>query len=128
MSELTTRLGDRSWYLSYEILYFELEKPLAQEKYQVWENLILIRAASPEEAYEKAMKHGFDSEDNVKIDGQKGRCKFKGLKDLVRIYDDLEDGAELVWQEYELEKNQLEIAVKTKQDLHAFKSLPAEEE
>jgi|SRR5882762_3240235 len=128
MSELADLWSDRLWYLSYEILYFELENPLAQDKCQIWENLILIRAASPEEAYEKAMKHGFDSEDNVKIDGQKGRCKFKGLKDLVRIYDDLEDGAELVWQEYELEKNQLETSVKTKQDLHAFKPLPAEEE
>jgi hypothetical protein len=109
-----------SWYLSREIIYFEFADQADQDEYQVWENLILINAQNPEEAYQKALKHGFDSEGDVTIDGRKGRSKFKGLKTLVAVYENIEDGAEIEWQEYMVERDELESLVKPKENLPAF--------
>ena len=109
-----------SWYLSREIIYFEFADQADQDEYQVWENLILINAQSPEAAYQKALKHGFDGEGEVTIDGRKGSSKFKGLKTLVAVYEDIEDGAEIEWQDYVVEKDELESLVKQKEDLPAL--------
>jgi hypothetical protein len=113
-----------SWYLSREIIYFEFADQDDQDEYQVWENLILINAQSPEEAYQKALKHGSDSEGEVTIDGRKGRSKFKGLKTLVPVYEDIEDGAEIEWLEYVVEKDKLESLVTSKENLPAFQPPP----
>ncbi|MDQ3687978.1 MAG: DUF4288 domain-containing protein [Acidobacteriota bacterium] len=111
---------DRKWYLAYEILCIEAEDTSTPEIITVWENLILIKANDPEEAFSKAMQHGFDSEDEIEVDGRRGRLKFKGLKNLVLIYDELEDGAEIEWREYEVKKDELTNLMKAKQDMHAF--------
>jgi len=113
-----------SWYLSREIIYFEFADQTDQDEYQVWENLILINAQSPEEAYQKALKHGFASEEEVTIDGRKGWSKFRGLKTLVPVYEDIEDGAEIEWLEYVVEKDKLESLVKPKENLPAFQPPP----
>lgn len=113
-----------SWYLSREIIYFEFADQTGQDEYQVWENLILINAQSPEEAFQKALKHGYDSEEEVTIDGRKGRSKFKGLKTLIPVYEDIEDGAEIEWLEYVVEKDKLESLVKSKENLPAFQHPP----
>ena len=84
----------------------------------------MINAQSPEEAYQKALKHGFDSEEEVTIDGRKGRSRFKGLKTLVPVYEDIEDGAEIEWLEYVVEKDKLESLVKPKENLPAFQPPP----
>jgi hypothetical protein len=110
-----------SWYLSREIICFEFADQTDQDEYQIWENLILINAQSPEEAYQKALKHGFDSEEEVTIDGRKGRSKFKGLKTLIAVYEDIEDGAEIEWLECVVEKDELESLVKPKENLPAFR-------
>jgi Domain of unknown function (DUF4288) len=113
-----------SWYLSREIIYFEFADQTDQDEYQVWENLILINAQSPEEAYQKALKHGFYSEGEVTMDGRKGRSRFKGLKTLVPVYEDIEDGAEIEWLEYVVGKDRLESLVKPKENLPAFQPPP----
>ena len=110
----------RQWYISHEILCAEPNDQESDEAQTVWENLILIRANSPEEAYEKAMQHGRDSEQEIRVDGKKGYHRFLGLKDLTLVYDDLEDGAELEWHERELTKVQAQGLTKQKDQLHAF--------
>lgn len=111
----------RRWYLSHEILYLEPDDVSNERERLVWENLILINANSPDEAYQKALQHGLDSQCEVKVDGQPRRFKFKGLKNLVLIYDDLEDGAEIEWLETTLDKEELEKLIRAKQDMHAFR-------
>ncbi len=128
MNQLSSTLyGDIKWYLAYEVLYFELAEPSVQQEYEVWENHVLIKADNPDEAYEKAMQHGFDTEHEILINGQKGYLKFKGLKKLVKIYEDLEDGSEIEWFEYSLDKGKLDALVPMKEELHAFQPLPLEE-
>jgi hypothetical protein len=128
MSKNSSLYEDVKWYLSYEILYFESDDPLKQQDYLVWENLVLIKADSPEEAYDKAVRHGLSSEEEVTINGQPGRCKFKGLKDLIKIYEEIEDGAEIEWREYEVSKNSLNTLTIDKKKMHAFKPLPPAED
>jgi hypothetical protein len=114
-----------TWYLSHEILSFELEdQSTYQERVPLWENLVLIKADGAEEAYDKAMQHGLASEGTVTIDGRIGRCRFKGLKELSRIYEEIADGAEIEWREYELSKDAIDQLLLPKDKLHAFQPLP----
>ena len=113
----------RKWYIAHELLYFDTKETRDRRKKHklvVWENLVLIKAKSPEEAYRKALKHGHLSEEKVKIDGEDGWCRFKGLKDLVLIYDDLEDGAELEWHDLRLAVSELGRIAKRKKQMQAF--------
>jgi hypothetical protein len=116
----------RKWYISHEILCAQPDDQL-DEPLTVWENLILIEATSPEEAYEKAMQHGRASENEIRINGKKGRFIFFGLRDLMLVYDQLEHGAELEWYEMELTKTEIEKLLKQKDQLHAFNPTDDEE-
>ena len=60
----------------------------------------LIRAHSPEEAYDKALRLGREEEVTYEnSDGKGVKIVFRGLNDLIGIYEDLEDGAELTYEE-----------------------------
>jgi Domain of unknown function (DUF4288) len=110
----------KAWYIAHEILSFEMDDRAGQEECLIWENLILIQAVGAEEAYEKAMAHGKLHDSPIKIDEKSGRCIFKGLKDLVFIYDELEDGAELEWKRYQVDWENLDALITPKEELHAF--------
>ena len=109
-----------SWYLAYEILYFEYANLSLQKDYLVWENLRLINAKTPEIAYQKAIQYGKDSEEELEINESKGYCKFLVLKKLVPIYENLDDGSEIEWKEYEVSKSKLAGLVVSKKNLQAF--------
>jgi hypothetical protein len=112
----------RRWYVAHEILYYEPKRRSLgnRGRLTVEENLILIRARSPEEAYRKAVKRGGLNEEDVRIDGVEGRCKFAGLRDLVLVYDELEDGAELEWNRFEASGKDIRRIVKRKREMQAF--------
>jgi hypothetical protein len=66
----------------------------------VHRNLTLIHAASPEEAYEKAQRIGHENETcyhNRK--NQSVEIQFRGIAKLDVIYEPLEDGSELAFDE-----------------------------
>ena len=52
-----------------------------------WENHHLIKAESPEKAFDKAVKLEMES-------------IFVGIGELLPIYEGIEDGAELMWNDY----------------------------
>ena len=66
-----------------------------------WGNFVLIKADSLEEAFEKAIKIGkegeyiFTNADKVEME-----WIFVGVGDLLPIYEDIEDGAEIMWNDY----------------------------
>jgi Domain of unknown function (DUF4288) len=63
-------------------------------------NLVLIRADSPEEAYPKAVELGAAGEQSYEnLDGTRVEFRFRGLRELSVIYDELEHGAELTYSE-----------------------------
>ncbi|SFN68234.1 protein of unknown function [Algoriella xinjiangensis] len=66
-----------------------------------WGNNVIIKANSLEEAYDKAVKIGkegeyiFTNTDKVEM-----QWIFVGVGDLLPIYEDIEDGAEIMWTDY----------------------------
>lgn len=60
----------------------------------------LIKAHSPEAAYDKAEKLGKEGEHQFTSEGMEMRWSYGGIKNLLPVYDDIEDGAELIWADY----------------------------
>lgn len=66
-----------------------------------WGNHHLIKADSPEKAFDKAVKLGKEAEYKfTNTDKIKMEWIFVGIGELLPIYEDIEDGAELMWNDY----------------------------
>ncbi len=85
------------WYIADLVLVHEIE---GDPRNVVHVNLHLIEAGSPEEAYRKAVALGQAGEGSyLNTDRKQVRTTFRGLRHLDVIHDDLEDGAELIYEE-----------------------------
>jgi hypothetical protein len=85
------------WYLADVVLEHVIE---GERRNLVHVNTHLVEAASPEEAYKKAGKLGRASQLRyLNADRKRVRVKFRGLRELNVVHDDLEDGVELSYQE-----------------------------
>ena len=68
---------------------------------QTWGNFHIIKAETPKIAYDKAVKIGKDAEykftnsDNLEME-----WIFIGIGNLIPIYEDIEDGSEIMWENY----------------------------
>jgi uncharacterized protein DUF4288 len=89
---------DAKWYLA------EIAEAITVEgdpRTVVHTNMVLIRADSPDEAYNKSLALGKSRETSYEnIEGRKVTLKFKGLHDLNVVYEELDDGAELIYSEH----------------------------
>lgn len=84
----------------------------------VWENTRIIKAKNRNEAFRKAMHLG-QSVHPSKTDG--GEWRFAGISLLLPIYDDLEDGAEVLWTTRgKMQQKNIQKLVKTKKQLPVF--------
>lgn len=90
----------------------------------VYVDLVLIKAESDEAAYEKAMIAGRSREvEYTNTDYEKVVIRFLGLRNLHHIYEELEDGSELIFEEYDdLTEEEIASLVKAKSDLSIFKA------
>jgi hypothetical protein len=88
----------------------------------VHNNLILIRASSAEEAYEKAMARGHEMEDTYQSpEGETVTVLFRGLSDINLIQDELEDGAEIAYEEIpDISEEEIQEMLQPKEDLGIF--------
>jgi hypothetical protein len=88
----------------------------------VWVNKVLIKANGLEEAYEKALKRGdIYNSTFVNTDGIEVKGTFRGLHDLFLIYEDLEDGTELIYEEFEeISEEEIAAMISPKEQLAAF--------
>lgn len=67
---------------------------------EVWESYYLIRARNAGEAVKKAYAEGMLSDGDRSINEATGReyeCRFVGLTDIMPVYDEIEDGCEVLW-------------------------------
>lgn len=115
------------WYIAGVMLRFEsegenIENP--NRRSTGWENQHLIKAENPNIAYKKAIKIGKESESEyINTDGYKVRWIFEGLTTLIAIYEGLEDGAEIIWTEYENKAvKSILNRVKKREDLEVFQT------
>lgn len=111
---------DAKWYLAKIVEEITVE---GDPRNVAHRNLVLIRAGSPEEAHQKALELGRESElqyDNP--EGKQVRIGFRGLSELCVVYDELEQGAELSYQEnVGVSEEQIESWIRPKEDLAVFR-------
>ncbi len=88
----------------------------------VHQNLVLIRASSPDEAFEKANKLGRDGETSyANPSGKTVKIQFRGLSHLDEVYEEIEDGAEITFRsKVGVSERKLRALVKPRERLCAF--------
>ncbi len=91
------------WYIgTYLSRFIEIEKECnddPDERFESWENTVIVQADSLDEAFKKIEKIGKQHGDPYK-GGEAGvdvQWEYLGIIDLLPIYEELEDGAELMW-------------------------------
>jgi hypothetical protein len=110
---------DAKWYLAWVVEEMTIE---GDPRNVVHINQFLIRADSPDEAYEKALEIGRESEMTYEnTDGRRVVCSFRGLQDLQVIHDELEHGAELSYEEkVDMPAEKIKRMVREKAELGVF--------
>jgi hypothetical protein len=113
------------WYLAELVEEIQID---GESENIVHNNLILINANSPEEAYKKSMARGAAMNDTYEIaPGKKVISTFRGLSDLNPILDELEDGATIAYEELTgLSAAEISDMVPEKDLLGAFQSEDAD--
>jgi hypothetical protein len=108
------------WYVAELINEIVVEDESANV---VHKDLVLVRADSPDDAYDKALLLGKASEDAYSNpDGKLVRITFYGLGCLSVICDDLEHGAELIYEErIGVPQEEIEKWIVPKQHLGVFR-------
>ena len=93
------------WYVcSYLLRFVELawtHKDDPEAKFLSWENTVLVKASSIDEAYEKTVSIGKKAKEPYQ-GGDSGvdvQWVFEGVTQVLPIYEALEDGAEIMWNE-----------------------------
>lgn len=86
-------------------------------------NLVLVQASSPDEAYERACQLGNCGETTYRNpDGKKVTVRFRGLAELVAVYDELEHGAELLYKtKTSVDESQIQKWITPREKLAAFR-------
>lgn len=94
------------WYVgSYLIRFIELEKDKnddLEERFMSWENTVIVKASDLDEAYDKVVEIAKADTKPYK-GGPKGipvQWVFEGVTELLPVYEELEDGAEIMWEEH----------------------------
>ena len=92
------------WIASYIERFERYDEPKRKlsRRCLAWENTILVRARDRDAAYRKAttqarLGHGNEARDSA---GRKGAWRYEGLTMLLPVYERLEDGAEILWNEH----------------------------
>jgi len=116
MAKWTPR--DMEWFLADLIQEFTY----LDGSHSIYVNTVLVKANSVEQAYEKAL--GFGEVYNYSFtntDQEEVKVSFRGLRDLYLIYDKLEDGAELIYEDYdEITEEEIAAMVTPMEKLTAF--------
>ncbi|KRD74883.1 DUF4288 domain-containing protein [Lysobacter sp. Root983] len=95
------------WYVgSYLLRFVELNDPGKddpQQEFLTWENTVIVQADNLDHAYDKIVAlAAFETESyQGGPEGVPVRWVFEGMTELLPIYEELADGAEIMWAEHE---------------------------
>ncbi|MDM0038954.1 DUF4288 domain-containing protein [Variovorax sp. J22G21] len=98
-------LSPVGWYLvSYLLRFVELkdaQKDDDEARFLSWENTILVKASTLDDAYGKGMSVAREAAKPYKggPDGVPVQWKLVGITEVLPIYEELGDGAEIAWTE-----------------------------
>jgi hypothetical protein len=100
------------WYAAHIVMYVK-RKARAGGKVPVWENIVLVRARSEQEAFEKATQKGKEGEGDddgtFRWAGQPAQWVFAGIRKLTLCEDPDRrpgDGTEITYTEMEVSSEQ----------------------
>jgi hypothetical protein len=96
-----------NWFAAHLVLYVKLkEEP--QDRFPLWENIVLLKADSEEEAFEKAERRGRedegDDDGSFRWGGKPARWVFAGVRKVTACVDSEKrpaDGTEITFLEME---------------------------
>ncbi|MEH2274430.1 MAG: DUF4288 domain-containing protein [Nostoc sp.] len=110
------------WYIAELVIECNIE---GNPRNVVHVNIVLIRASSPEEAFDKAEELGYESNSTyLNPKNQTVTFTYKGLRNLNVIHDELEHGAELMFEEkIGIRESELQQMLTPKSQLAIFRSL-----
>jgi hypothetical protein len=121
------------WWVATEIIRFQFydeDRSNPRRRCCADENTFLIKARDRHAAYRKAMAHGrtLDGAEGVDIvSGRKGTWVFEGLTSLLPVFDELEDGAEILWMQHpNITVGKVQSRIREKEDLEVFDDEPRE--
>ncbi len=111
---------DAKWYLADIVLEFTIQD---DPENIVHVNVTLIHAHTPEEAYDRAIEIGKQSETAYEnTEGKIVKATFRGLRDLNVIHEELEHGSEIIYEQLiDLSEEQIANLVHAKQALSVFR-------
>lgn len=93
------------WYVcTYLMRFVELadkNKDNPDARFLSWENTVLVKASSIDEAYDKTVSIARQETKPYKggLDGVDVQWVFEGVTEVLPIYEKIEDGAEIIWRE-----------------------------
>ena len=114
--------ADAAWYIAELLEEITVE---SDPRNVVHRNFVLIRADSPDEAYDKALALGRQSEISYQNpEGKQVHIAFRGLSELNVIHDDLKHGAEIFYEEtIRVPKHEIEKWILPKDQLAVFRDI-----
>jgi hypothetical protein len=117
---------DAIWYIAEVVLEITVE---GATQNIVHINYLLVRADSPEDAYEKALRLGAEHERTyLNGDNKEVIISFRGLRNLTVVYESLEHGAELLYEEMlGMKEEAIDALVQPKDRLSVFKPMERKE-
>lgn len=110
---------DAKWYIAELVMECKIE---GEPRNVVHVNIILVRADSPQSAFEKAEQLGKEDEQSyLNPESQQVTWYYRGLRNLYVIDDELEHGAELMFEEkIGISKDKVQDMIKDKSELSVF--------
>jgi len=96
------------WYAAHLIMYVKFKKH-RQNRYPLWENIVLFKANSEDEAFAKAERRGHleegDCDGSFTWGGKPARWVFAGVRQLISCQDEKRrptDGTEVTYLELQV--------------------------
>ncbi len=113
---------DAIWYIAQVVLEITVE---GESRNVVHINYLLVRAESPDAAYDEALRLGSEHKSSyANKDGKRVQIDFRGLRNLSVVYEPLEHGTELLYEERTgVPKADLDGLILPKQSLAVFKPI-----
>lgn len=94
------------WYVGSYVIRFialaEAGNDDSERQFLVWENTVLVKAADQRQAYDKIVKIALEATRPYK-GGPKGidvQWVYEGVTEILPVYEEIEDGCEIMWSKY----------------------------
>ena len=107
---LSKNIAPYGWYVgSYLLRFIELAEEGnddLERRFLTWEITVLVKAIDLDDAYDKIVKIGMENTTPYK-GGPKGidvQFVFEGVTEILPIYEEIEDGAEIMWASHKPRK------------------------